>query len=131
MAADGRHREPSREVCRPLDAQRLGVGVPTQIADLVSDMSRMRARSLLTVGLWASQILGVVALVNGHAVGAALALVVFGLGLHGTRAVFLARDRWRRLRSWPRPGDPELFPAGPRRVLLIETGIVLPGLRTE
>jgi hypothetical protein len=92
-------------------------------------MSRMRTRSLFTVGLWASQILGVVALVNGHAVGAALALIVFGLGLHGTRAFFLARDRWRRLRSWPRPGETDLFPAGPRRVLLLETGLVIPTAR--
>jgi len=94
-------------------------------------MSRMRARSLLTVGLWASQIVGVMALVNGHAVGAATALLVFGFGVYGTRAFFVARNRWRRLRWWPRPGDPELFPAGPRRVLLIETGIVLPAVRTE
>ena len=95
----------------------------------MSDMNRMRARSLLVVGLWASQVVGVVELVNGHAVRAALALIVFGMALHGARAFFMARDRWRRLRSWPRPGETELFATGPRRVLLVETGLVIPTAR--
>jgi hypothetical protein len=86
----------------------------------------MSARTALVIGLWASLVVGAVQLFDGNIVHAAYALAVFGGGLLVTRAVVVAQIRWRRLRSWPRPGDGDEFPAGPRRVLLTEAGFARP-----
>jgi hypothetical protein len=86
----------------------------------------MNTRAVILVGLWAAMVVGAVQLFDGNVVHAAAALVLFGAGIFGARAVTVARARWRRLREWPRPGEAEPFPAGPRRVLLLETGLAGP-----
>jgi hypothetical protein len=87
----------------------------------------MNTRAALQIGLWASLVVGAVTLFDGSAVRSAGALVVFGAGVLGAKAFGAARLRWLRVRSWPRPGESELFPAGPRRVPLVETGLAGPG----
>ncbi len=84
----------------------------------------MKLRALFVMALWASIAGGAVQLLDGRLphVLAAVAVVVIALLL--ARAVVAGRRRWRRLRSWRRPGEADLFPAGPRRVLLAETGLV-------
>jgi len=83
----------------------------------------MKLRALFVMALWASIAGGAVQLLDGRAahVMAAVASVVVGLLL--ARAVAAVRRRWRRVRSWPKPGENELLPAGPRRVLLADTGL--------
>lgn len=56
----------------------------------------------------------------------AIVISTVGMTVLAGRVVVAARARWHRLRSWPRPGETELFPAGPRRVLLAETGLAGP-----
>ena len=78
------------------------------------------------IGLWAALVVGAVQLFDGNVTRAAGALVVFGAGIVAARAAVVGRTRWTRLRSWPRPGEVEEFPSGPRRVLLVETGLIGP-----
>jgi hypothetical protein len=83
----------------------------------------MKLRALFLMVLWASIAGGAVQLLDGrvsHVVAAVAAVVV---GLLIARAVVAVRLRLRRVRSWPKPGETELFPAGPRRVLLADTGL--------
>jgi hypothetical protein len=86
----------------------------------------MNTRAALMIGLWAALVVGTVQLFDGNIVHAAGAFVVFGIGIVAARGAVMSRARWVRLRSWPRPGEVEEFPAGPRRVLLAETGLTGP-----
>src|SRR5689334_19608792 len=85
---------------------------------------------LLVIAMWVSTVFGAVRLVDGPAtrVGATagvIAGIVIGIGSLVVFTVRTVRARVNRLRSWPRPGEVEL-PTGPRRVLLIETGLGRP-----
>ena len=84
----------------------------------------MVIRVLLVAAMWASLVIGAMQLLHGAAVPAGVAAGVLA-GILGARALVVARSRVRRLRSWPRPGDPA-FPSGPRRVLLSETSLAGP-----
>jgi len=75
------------------------------------------------VGLWAAFVVGAVQLFDGDIAHVAFAVAAFGVGILGARAAIRARARWQRRRSWRRPGAVDEFPAGPRRVLLLETGL--------
>ena len=79
------------------------------------------------IGLWAAIVVGAVQLYDGNIAHAAAALVRVRCG-HRRRHVprSVGRARWSRLRSWPRPGEAEEYPAGPRRVLLVDTGLAGP-----
>jgi hypothetical protein len=83
----------------------------------------MKLRALFLMALWVSIAGGSVQLLDGRVthVVAGVATVVVGLLI--AKAVVAVRLRWRRVRSWPKPGETELFPAGPRRVLLADTGL--------
>ncbi len=85
----------------------------------------MRLRTLFVMVFSASIVGGAVHLVDGRVTHTAMAIAAAGVVILAARAVVAARVRWRRLRSWPRPGEPELFPAGPRRVLLADTGLAV------
>ena len=90
----------------------------------------MRLRSLFVIALWASLIAGAMQLL-GHVIHDGLALwAVVGIGVVVVGALYrmalALRRRRRRARSWPGPARIELYPAGPRRVLLVETGMVGP-----
>ena len=76
----------------------------------------MKLRILFVAALWIST--HVAAVPSGVAVGVLAGVV-------GARVAVLARARLRRLPVWPRPGEVEL-PAGPRRVLLLDTGLAGP-----
>ena len=80
----------------------------------------MRARALLGLMVWASMVVGAVRLL-GHAtqIGGG------GVAVFAVVSVVSAVRRRRRLRVWKRSGMP-LFPPGPRRVLLLETGLAGP-----
>ncbi len=83
----------------------------------------MKLRSVFFLALWTSIVGGAVQVLDGrvlHVVGAVAAVVV---GLLLGRAVFAVRVRWRRVRSWPKPGETDVIPTGPRRVLLADTGL--------
>ena len=84
----------------------------------------MRARVVTVIALWASTAFGAVQLFQHGAVaaGAAVGVVAAVLGIQALRG---ARLQWRRVRSWPSPTEVEIA-AGPRRVLLAETGLVGP-----
>jgi len=86
----------------------------------------MNTRAVLMIGLWAAFVVGAVQLFDGDVAHVAFAFALFGVGILGGRAAIGARARWQRLRSWRRPGDVDEFPAGPRRVLLLETGLAGP-----
>ena len=80
----------------------------------------MRARALLGMLVWASMVVGAVRLL-GHAPqlgGGGVAVFVVASAVSAVR-------RRRRLRVWSRSGVP-VFPPGPRRVLLLETGLAGP-----
>ena len=66
-------------------------------------------------------VVGAVTLIHGAAVPAGVVSGVLA-GVLGVRAIVAARQRVRRLRTWPRPGVAEL-PTGSRRVLLADTGL--------
>jgi hypothetical protein len=83
----------------------------------------MKARSLFLMALWASIAGAAVQLLDGGVAHVVAAVGTVVVGLLIARAVVAVRVRWRRLRSWPKPGETELFPAGPRRVLLADTGL--------
>jgi hypothetical protein len=89
----------------------------------------MRTRALSTklfvIVLSASFAAGAMQLFDRRPAHAGLAAVVAVGGLLLVRVAMVVRRRWRRLRSWPRPGEPEVFAAGPRRVLLADTGLVV------
>lgn len=85
----------------------------------------MSARFLLGIALWASLIVGAVQLFDAAAAPTGIAVGI-GAGVLGVQAFGVARARWLRLRLWHRPGaEPEAAP-GPRRVLLVETGLSSP-----
>jgi len=92
----------------------------------LSDLTLMNTRVVLLMGLWAGLVIGAIQLFAGDLAYVAGAFVVFGAGVLAARAAIVARARWQRLRTWPRPGDVDDFPAGPRRVLLLETGLANP-----
>ena len=83
----------------------------------------MRLRTLFVMVFWASTAGGVAQLVDRRVTHVAVTAAAAVAGLLIVRAGVAAQVRLRRLRSWPRPGEPELFPAGPRRVLLADTGL--------
>jgi len=81
-------------------------------------------RTVLGVGAWASTLAGVAMLTGGWLTPVLLAVAV-AVAIATARGVVFARARMERLRSWPRPGEVE-YPAGPRRVPLLETGLAGP-----
>ncbi len=83
----------------------------------------MRRRTLYLMVFWASIAGAAAHVVDGRTTHTAIAVATAVAGLLLVRIAVAARVRWRRLRSWPRPGESELFPAGPRRVLLADTGL--------
>lgn len=89
----------------------------------------MRARVVFVIALWTALVVGVVQLFQVAAGPVVVGGAVVG-GVVVVRMFVAARRRWRRLRSWRRPGEPALvpshYPAGPRRVLLVNTGLVAP-----
>jgi hypothetical protein len=89
----------------------------------------MKMRSLSTklfvLLLWASFAAGAMQLFDRRPAHAGLAAAIALGTLLSVRTAMLLRRRWRRLRSWRRPGEPEVFAAGPRRVLLADTGLVV------
>ena len=85
----------------------------------------MRLRTLFVMVFWASIAGGAAQLVDGRITHTAIAVVAAEAGLLIARAVVAARVRWRRLRSWPRPGETDPLPAGPRRVLLADTALAV------
>jgi hypothetical protein len=85
----------------------------------------MRMRMMLGVGVWVSAAVGLVML-SGRVVAPVGATVLLGAAvIGGGRGLRTAQARLERLRSWPRPGEVE-YPAGPRRVPLLETGLAGP-----
>ena len=86
--------------------------------------TRALSTKLFVIALWASFTAGAVQLFDRRPEHAGLAAAVAVGALLLARATMGVRRRWRRLRSWRRPGEPEVFAAGPRRVLLAETGLV-------
>ena len=97
-----------------------------QITGGLSDLKLMNTWAVLMIGLWAAFVVGAVQLFDGDIAHVAVVFALFGAGILGARAAIVARARWQRLRSWRRPGDVDEFPAGPRRVLLLETGLAGP-----
>lgn len=97
---------------------------PTDRENVIVEGERRTGRTLLGVGAWVSTLAGVAMLTRGWLAPVLLsvAIVVF---IAVARAVAFARARVERLRSWPRPGEIE-YPAGPRRVPLLETGLAGP-----
>jgi len=80
----------------------------------------MRMRAVFGILVWTSTVVGAVRLL-GHArvLGGA------GVGILIVVNLLSALARRRRLRVWNGSGEPA-FPPGPRRVLLIETGLAGP-----
>jgi len=85
----------------------------------------MSARFALAIALWASLVIGVVQLFAHAAVPTGAAIGV-GAGVLGVQAFGVARSRRLRSRTWRRPGDEPEMASGPRRVLLVETGLTFP-----
>lgn len=89
----------------------------------------MKTRSLSTklfvALLWASFAAGAMQLFDRSPAHAGYAALVAVGALLSVRTAMVLRRRWRRLRSWRRPGEPEVFGTGPRRVLLADTGLVV------
>ncbi len=69
---------------------------------------------------------GVVQLFDGRIAHTGVAAVGAVAVLLTVRGVVAVRKRWRRVRSWRRPGEADAFRPGPRRVLLVETGLAAP-----
>jgi hypothetical protein len=92
----------------------------------LSDLNPMNTRVMLLMGLWAALVVGAIQLFDGDLAHVAGAFVLFGVGILVARGAIVARARWERLRSWRRPGEVDEYPAGPRRVLLVETGLAGP-----
>ncbi len=86
----------------------------------------MRLRTLFVIALWASLAAGATQLLDGRVAHAGIAAGAVVTAVLFARAVIAVRMRWRRVRSWRRPGEAELLPAGPRRVLLVDTGLAGP-----
>ena len=90
----------------------------------------MKTRFVLGILLWASIVVGAMQLFGDldDPIGAAAPLVIGGVV--GTGVLLIVRAgsqrvrRRRRLRSWI-PTE-SVFPPGPRRVLLLETGLAGP-----
>jgi len=81
-------------------------------------MNRMLMRVGLVLSLWISTVVGGARLFGDAGAGAGVAGGVFLLAL----LTVLHLRRRRRLRVWNTTGE-SLFPPGPRRVLLRETGL--------
>ena len=94
----------------------------------------MKARVAFVFALWTALVVGVVQLFQVAAGPVVVGAAVLG-GLLIGRTFVAARRRWRRLRSWRRPGEPALapshYPIGPRRVLLVNTGLAAPRTRAR
>jgi hypothetical protein len=86
----------------------------------------MRLRTLFVMVFSASTAGGIAQLVDGRVTHVAIAVAADLVGLLALRGLVAARARLRRIRSWPRPGEPEPYPAGPRRVLVADTGLARP-----
>jgi hypothetical protein len=86
----------------------------------------MRLRALFVIALWTALIAGAVHLVDGQSAHSQMTIAIVGGGMLAARALVVVRVRWRRVRSWPRPGEPDVYPPGPRRVLLTQTGLAGP-----
>jgi hypothetical protein len=80
----------------------------------------MRARVVLVISVWSSMLIGAVRLFGDGAAPAAV-----GAGLVVSSLSLAARFVRRRLQPGHR-SDERPFPAGPRRVLLVETGLAGP-----
>jgi hypothetical protein len=80
----------------------------------------MRARVVLGISVWASMLIGAVRLFGDGAAPAAV-----GAGVLVSSLSLASRFLRRRLRPEHRSDEPQ-FPAGPRRVLLVETGLARP-----
>ncbi len=80
----------------------------------------MRARLVLMIAMWALTLVGAVRLFAD----AAAATSVAGTGALVLALLIAGRSR-RRRQSGHRSGEPA-WPTGPRRVLLLETGLVRP-----
>jgi hypothetical protein len=83
----------------------------------------MRLRRFFLIALWVALVAGVTHLVDGRTTHTALAVATSLAALLVARVLVAARVRWRRVRSWRRPGEAALYPPGPRRVLLTDTGL--------
>jgi len=76
----------------------------------------MKLRILLVAAMW----------ISTHTVGVPTKVAIGAVAVVlASQLVSMARPRMRRLRSLPRPGEVEL-PSGPRRVLLVDTGLAGP-----
>ena len=90
----------------------------------------MKTRLVLAALLWASIVVGAMHLFGDldDPIGAAAPLVIGGVvgtgALLAVRGVSLRIRRRRRMRSWV--AAESVFPPGPRRVLLLETGLAGP-----
>jgi hypothetical protein len=80
----------------------------------------MRARLVLLISVWSSISIGAVRLFGDGAAPAAI-----GAGVVVSSLSLATRFLRRRLRPLHRSDEPA-FPAGPRRVLLVETGLAGP-----
>ena len=81
----------------------------------------MRARVVIVISMWVSAVVGAARL-SGHTGG--VSAIAFA-GVPVVALVLATRDRRRRLRRWNAPRE-SAFPAGPRRVPLLETGLDRP-----
>ncbi len=87
----------------------------------------MRVRIVFAVAVWASIVVGAVQLFDRAPASTGIAsAAAVGAATCAAWLTWAVRTRLRRLHSWPRPGEVELYPPGPRRVLLIETGLAGP-----
>jgi hypothetical protein len=80
----------------------------------------MRARVVLVISVWSSMMIGAVRLFGDGAAPAAV-----GAGVLVSSLSLASRFLRRRFRPGHRSDEPT-FPAGPRRVLLVETGLAGP-----
>jgi hypothetical protein len=80
----------------------------------------MRARVVLMISMWALMAVGAVRLFGDVAVPTSV-----GTGVLAVALLIAWRSRRRRRPSWRRNAEPA-FPTGPRRVLLLETGLARP-----